>query len=477
MDAPLVVAGASVMRAVAVVNKSKETLNVLIFGSGAREHVIADSILKSPLLNKLYLADANDGFAHLGEKISYIDYEDLAQKGVKFGLDLVIIGPEEPLCNGIVDVFNKYKIPCIGVNKRFSQLESSKLFGKKFMDTYNINTASYDFVTENTKVSTLYSIFDKYKFPLVIKANGLCKGKGVKVVYDKDIAMTTIVQYLNGKFGDSSKTILVEEYLEGEEISLMSLWDGKTLLHFPVSRDFKKLDDSVDAPNTGGMGAFCPVDLTNEQTEKLEVYRQQLQNALITEQADFTGFIYSGLIWSRKYNNWYVLEYNVRLGDPETQAILTHLESDFLEILKYAVDNNLRNWIVENPQNKNTLTPNPSPLKVEGKILQFKDNYSACLVIASEGYPQKPKDGEKISIPNDCHCETMVIDSDKKFPPKQSIQIYYAGIELKNGDFYSKGGRILSLCTNAPNPFPILKEFADEIEMNNKFYRLDIDIK
>lgn len=458
-------------------NKFRETLDVLILGSGAREHAIADSISKSPLLNKLYLADANDGFAYLGEKITYIDYEDLAQKGVKAGLDLVIIGPEEPLCNGIVDVFNQYKIPCIGVNKRFSQLESSKLFGKKFMDTYNINTARYDLVTENTKVSTLYSIFDKYKFPLVIKANGLCKGKGVKVVYDKDIAMTTIVQYLNGKFGESSKTILVEEFLEGEEISLMSLWDGKTLLHFPTSRDFKKLDGSVDAPNTGGMGAFCPVDLTNEQTEKLEVYKQQLQNALITEQADFIGFIYSGLIWSQKYNNWYVLEYNVRLGDPETQAILTHLESDFFEILNDAADKKLDKYVLKNIYLNVCPPPQPSPSGGEGvKTLQFKDNYSACLVIASEGYPNAPKDGEKISIPNDCHCETMVIDSDKKFPPKQSIQIYYAGIELKNGDFYSKGGRILSLCTNASNPFSILKDFANKIEMNYKYYRKDLDI-
>lgn len=485
-------------------------LNVLVVGSGAREHAIADAVLKSPLLNKLYLADANDGFKNLGEQIEYNDYEDLAQKGVNVNLDLVIIGSEEPLCKGIVDTFGKYDISCIGVNQKFSQLESSKFLAKGFMEKYSIKTPKFRLVDKNTKVSTLYKYFDDFTFPLVIKANGLCKGKGVKIVWDKDVALNTIVQYLNGKFGESSQTILLEEFIKGEELSLMSLFDGETLLHFPPTRDFKKLDDSVDAPNTGGMGAFCPVDLTNEQKEKLEIYKKQLQCSLVAENADFLGFIYSGLIWSEKYQDWYVLEYNVRLGDPETQAILTHLESDFLEILKDTKGKCLSQWITPHPEFQ-ALVPraeiHPSltrfaaptgshaslllsgslcPTRGEGeKALKFKENYSACLVIACEGYPEKPKDGEKITIPESHHCEQsrvgllthhQEVDLALDTSHNQEVKLFYAGVELKDGELYSKGGRVLSLCANAKNPFPILKDFADKIEMNNKYYRADINL-
>ncbi|MDD3436734.1 MAG: phosphoribosylamine--glycine ligase [Candidatus Gastranaerophilales bacterium] len=411
---------------------SDAAMNVLVLGSGAREHAIADAIFKSKLLNKLYLADANDGFADIGEVISYENYEALAKKCVNLKINIAVIGPEEPLCEGIVDIFNKYKIPCIGVNKYFSQLESSKLFGKKFMKKYGIKTAKYHVIASEAKQSK-----NIIKFPVAIKANGLCKGKGVVIAYDEKIAQETIKECLNGKFGEASKTILIEEFLQGEELSLISLWDGKSLLYFPPARDFKKLNSSVDAPNTGGMGAFCPVALTQEQEEKLGKYKQQLQNALKSEKADFVGFIYSGLIWAKE--DWYVLEYNVRLGDPETQAILTHLKTDFLFILKSALNKNL-----------------------DKITLHYKNNYSACLVIACQGYPNDPKDGEKIVI-----------------PASDEVKIFYAGVKKINNKLYSKGGRVLSLCANAPKPFAVgkyahLTDFADKIEMKNKYYRRDL---
>lgn len=407
-------------------------INVLVFGAGAREHAIADSISKSPLLNRLFLAQG--GSFNTGSVIEFDDYEQLAKKCVQRDISLAIIGPEEPLCNGIVDIFKQYNISCIGVDKYFSQLESSKLFGKKFMAKYDIKNAKCFVVNQDTVFKTLN--FDV--MPMVIKADGLCKGKGVKIVYDSSTALKTIIEYLSGKFGDSSKTILLEEFLDGPEMSLMSLWDGKTLLNFLPSRDFKRLNNSPDAPNTGGMGAFCPVDLTLEQKEKLNLYELQLENALKSERADFVGFLYSGLIWTEVDGvyDWYVLEYNVRLGDPETQAILPHLKTDFLEILKAAVDKNLN--------------------KIE---LEYEDDYSACLVIACEGYPQKPKDGYRIMIPED-----------------SDIKIFNAGVKVFKDKLYSKGGRILSLCTASKKPFEKLRDFAQKIEMRYKYYRDDIDI-
>lgn len=409
----------------------RQSLNVLVFGSGAREHAIATAVYNSPLLNKLYLA--NGGLFKIGEEIEFADYEGLALNSIEKHIDLAIIGPEDPICDGIFDIFKAYGIKCIAVDKHFSQLESSKLFGKEFMKKHGIKTAEYMVLNADTVLRTI----PLDKFPVVLKANGLCKGKGTRVVFDQSDALKTIVAYLNGMFGECSKTIIFEEYLEGAELSLMSLWDGKDLLNFVPSRDFKKLDDSHDAPNTGGMGSYCPVLLTAEQQEKLEKYQIQLKNALEAEKADFTGFIYSGLIWVK--GDWYVLEYNVRLGDPETQAILTHLKSDFLEVLNDTANQNLSKWTE--------------------KGLEYRENYSACLVIASEGYPSEPKTGSMISYLND-----------------SSIKIYNAGVEERNGRLYSIGGRVLSLCTKGDKPFLKLKTFAENIQMQNKYYRKDIEI-
>jgi len=389
-------------------------INVLVFGSGGREHAICEALLRSKNIGKLCLAMPNDGFKNLGENIEFENFEDLAKKSKSKGIDLLVVGGEEPLCEGIIDVFKGFNIKGIGVDKMFSQLESSKLFAKNFMNKYGIKNAKILTELENP--------------PYVIKENGLAKGKGVYITSEKHSALEKIKELKNKEF-------FIEEFLEGEELSLISLFDGKNLLNFVPARDFKRLYNSTNAPNTGGMGSFCPVHLTFEQEKALRVYTERLKEALKAENADFTGFIYSGLIWHE--DDFWVLEYNVRLGDPEAQSLLTHLESDFLEILIAATEK-----------------------KLDKINLKWKQNTTATLVLASEGYPFKPLDGNEISG----------IDN------LGDVKIYYSGVKKAGGKLFSKGGRNLCLSVNGVSPFETLYKAADKVKMEKKYYRKDLCI-
>ena len=373
------------------------SLNIWVIGSGAREDAIKTACEKSPLCKSAKI---------LSEKeLQTADLKILKP-------DLIIFGSEEPICSGLTDELRAKGIKCIGVSKKFSVLESSKLFAKKFMVMHNIKCAKL-LKTESND------------FPQVLKFDGLCKGKGVKVVYDNNEKNAFARKF-------SSMRYFIEEYLDGDEISVMSYFYENRLINFRPAKDFKKLSQDKTSPNTGGMGAYCPVCLTDEQQEKLNIYLQKLEKALINEGADFNGFIYSGLIWTR--NDWYVLEYNVRLGDPECQAIITNLKNDFLDIL------------------------------LNGTEPEYKGGIGACLTIAAEGYPDNPITGDEIT-------------TDETAAREQNITIYNAGVKFENGKLYSNGGRVLSLCVNSDNPFPLLKNFANNnIKMQHKYFRRDIDI-
>jgi len=398
-------------------------MRALVIGGGAREHAIAWKINQSPALEKLYLWGANDGFCEMGENIIAETYEELARIAEKEKIELVIIGPENHLAEGIVDVFKAQNIACIGTDKFWTQLESSKIFAKKFLQKYNIKTAKYEIITTKNTLPNL-------DYPLVLKADGLCAGKGVTITQNETETKKIISDYLEGKFGEASKTIVAEEFLDGEELSLISLFDGKTLLPFVPARDFKKLENADKGPNTGGMGAFCPVKLSKEQTKKLEFFQKQLESALTQEEADFTGVIYAGLIWTK--DDFYVLEFNTRFGDPETQTLMMHLDCDLLEVFDLCAKKQLK---------KATLC--------------WKEKSSGCLVIATKGYPNEFKKNIPIGkIEND-------------------VQVFYAGVK-KTSALQACGGRVLSLCNTEEQPYDKIYETADSLEFSEKYYRTDI---
>lgn len=415
-----------------------EKYNVLVYGSGARENALAFKISRSPLLNKLFLALPNDGFKNLGEEIVFSDFEDLAQKCLKNDINLAVVGPEDPLSKGIVDVLNSHGIKCIGANKKWAQLESSKKYAKEFMFKHGIPTAKYFVVSSEDEIDTALGEFDT---PPVLKADGLAAGKGVSLSTSFEEARQTLKEFLGGKYGCASSSVVVEETLEGEELSVIAVFDGETLLPFVSARDYKRLKEGQKGPNTGGMGAFCPVEITSEQQTDLHNYLFQLETALKAEKADFTGIIYSGLMLTP--SGIKVLEYNMRFGDPETQPLMCHLDSDILEIFLAAIDKNLS--------------------KVR---LKWKSGTTVCVVVAAQGYPENPKKGAEI---NDL----------KKAAVQNNTQIFYAGVKMQGGKLLSTGGRVLSVCASGGNINKVRENIyktIEEIDFSDKMFRTDIGL-
>lgn len=414
-----------------VINKTNKKYNVLIYGSGAREHAIAWKINQSPLLNKIYLAKPNDGFKKFGEEVTFKSFQELAEKSINLNINIAVIGPEEPLAAGIVDILEQSGIDCIGVNEFWAQLESSKSFAKKFMKKHKISTARYEIIEDFSQAD--FTI-NKFNSPYVIKADGLCAGKGVAIVNKKQEALYLIKEYLDGKFGESSKKVVIEEFLEGYEISAFSLWDGKNLLSFEPCKDYKKLLDNDKGPNTGGMGAYCPVEINNIEKQWFYDYQNSLEKALKIEGANFKGIVYSGLIITKE--GLKVLEYNVRFGDPEVQALMMLLETDLLEIFQNTLEQNL-----------------------DKQVLKYKKTKSVCLVLASRGYPEEPSIGKVIDGLN------LV---------KEKAQLFFAGVEQKDDNFITSGGRVLCICSCEDNSLENVYSAAKVINWENKYYRLDI---
>ena len=419
-------------------------MKALIIGNGGREHALAWKIEQSPLVNKIYVAPGNGGTA-LEKKIENVDinindHNQLVLFAKKEEVDLTIIGPEVPLSKGIVDIFLKNKLKVFGPKMEAAQLESSKDFAKSFMERHNIPTAKYKTFT-NSSDAKVY--INEKGAPIVIKADGLAAGKGVVVAMSIQEALSTVDSMLEDNlFGDAGARVVIEEYLTGEEVSFIVICDGNSILPLASSQDHKRLLDLDLGPNTGGMGAYSPAPIVTPELHK-KIMNEIIEPTIKGMQKDgieFTGFLYAGLMID-KDNNIKTLEFNCRMGDPETQPILFRLKSDLFEILLAATNKNIKNYNTE------------------------WDNDSAITVVcASENYPNQPKINDEIFIPSH----------------NNNSYIFHAGTTLKNNKIYTAGGRVLGV-TSKGNSLKIAQErvydLVNNIEFEGMQYRTDIGQK
>ncbi len=388
-------------------------MKVLVIGGGGREHALVWKIKKSSLVKEVYALPGNGGISEIAfvEKIPVNDFENILKFSLEKKIDLVVVGPEEPLSLGITDFLEAKGIKVFGPNKKASLLEGSKVFAKEFMKKYGIKTAEFEVFTENEiKKAKDYalSLLKKDNF-CVVKADGLCFGKGSFVLKDKESTFKVIDDLLiNQKLGKAGEKIVIERCLFGKEVSLIGITDSENLLLFLPSQDHKRLLDNDEGPNTGGMGAYSPVPFFKKELilKAYEKIFKPLLFGLEKEGIFYCGVIYAGIMLTEE--DLYVLEFNVRFGDPETQVILPLLKSDLLEIILLAKEKNLK------------------------KELEFYDKSCLCVVLASAGYPYQYEKGKKITL--------------KKEIEEEKNIIFHAGTEKRDNEFYTSGGRVLNVC-------------------------------
>lgn len=412
-------------------------MNILLIGSGAREHALAHSICKSELTKKLYIAPGNGGTSQLGENIDIKadEIDKLLDFALRKKIDLTIVGPEIPLCLGIVDLFNEKKLKIIGPNKKAANLEGSKIYSKEFMFRMNIPTANYIKTSDyNEALEKLY----EFSYPLVIKADGLASGKGVLIPETREEALEALYDILiKKKFGQSGSEIIIEEFLEGVEASLICLCDGKTILPLESARDYKRAFDNDSGLNTGGMGSFSPNPALTDTILK-KAYDKVLNPFLagLKEfELEFIGVLFVGLMI--KDDDIKVLEFNVRFGDPETQVILPRLESDIVDVFSKMYD-----------------------IELDKLDLKWKDETCVSVVAASGGYPESYETGKEIIGLDE-------LDS----------MVFHGGTSLRDGRYYTSGGRVLnivSLAKKIEDASAKVYEDINKINFDGLYYRKDI---
>ncbi len=413
-------------------------MKVLVVGSGGREHTLVWKISQSPKVEKIYCAPGNAGIGNIAQlvNIKVEEIELLLAFALEKNIDLTVVGPEVPLVDGIVDRFEEEGLRVFGPNKACAQLEGSKAFAKEFMIRHDIPTAKYK---EYTDAQEAIKDIGIYGFPMVIKADGLAAGKGVIIAQSKGEAHEALSMIMKDKkFGDAGSKVVIEEFLEGIEASVLCFVDGDTIVPMVSAQDYKKAFDGDEGPNTGGMGTYSPsVIYTDDIKEKAhnEILKPFVQG-LKSDGLNFKGIIFIGLMI--KDGELRVLEFNTRFGDPETQVVLSRLETDIVEIFESIIEG-----------------------KLKEQEIKWSDKKAVCVVLASKGYPEKYEKGKVIT-----GLDTV-----------EEAVIFHAGTKSSDGKVVTNGGRVLGVVGIADTmemARNIAYKDASKIEFDGKQYRKDI---
>ena len=416
-------------------------MNIGIIGSGGREHALSHFLYTSNKVTKIFCIPGNAGTSSIAENLSIdlTSFEEIKKTVIKNKIDFIIVGPEKPLVDGLVDFLKKNNIKVFGPNKVASQLEGSKIFTKELCKKYNIPTAKFGIYKTFEDAN---NFLKNASFPLVIKADGLASGKGVYIPENRDEGAQAIKEIFDGKFGKAEK-ILIEEFLDGEEMSYFIISDGKNYKKFQTAQDHKRVFEGDTGKNTGGMGAYSPSKLINNELENkiLKKIIEPTLRGLNDLGSSYEGFLYAGLMI--KKNEPYLIEYNVRMGDPECQTILPRLENDFFDVIKSCIDKNL-----------------------ESLNLNWSENKSLCIVLCSKGYPDKFHN--QIEIKN---LKKLSINKN------EDEFLFHAGTKIIDNKIYSNGGRVLNFVKTSKS----YKKSRDDIikiiknlNWENGFFRKDI---
>ncbi len=416
-------------------------MKILIIGSGGREHAIATKVAMRPRVTKLFCAPGNAGIAEIAEcvNISVNEYAQLAEFAVKEGIDLTIVGPDDPLVGGIVDVFEERGLRVFGPRKNAAILEGSKAFSKELMKKYNIPTAAYESFDHPSQA---VAYIKNKTYPLVLKADGLALGKGVLICNNHKEAMDGIKQIMEDKqFGSAGDRLVIEDFMIGREVSVLAFCDGTNIVPMTSAQDHKRAKDGDKGLNTGGMGTFSPSPFYTQDIDEYcreHIYQPTIA-AMKAEGRAFVGILFVGLMLTK--NGPIVIEYNARFGDPEAQVILPRMKNDLVDIIEACLEE-----------------------KLNQVKLEFEDNAAVCVVLASFGYPEK-------------YAKGLPINGLKEFEGKKDYYAFHAGTKKVGDKLVTDGGRVIgvtALGKNLKEARSKAYEAADWVDFANKYMRNDI---